>query len=140
VRLVLDTDVIVAAFRSPRGASAALLLAALEGRVTLLSSVALFIEYEASCTRPEHLMAAGLRPSEAVTFLDALASLVEPVEAYFLWRPSLRDPSDEMVLETAVNGRADGLVTFNLRDFGRVPQRFGIELLLPRDALERIGR
>jgi len=52
----------------------------------------------------------------------------------------LRDAGDEMVLEAAVNGRADALVTFNVRDFGKVPGRFGIEVLLPRDALKRIRR
>jgi predicted nucleic acid-binding protein len=60
------------------------------------------------------------------------------VKTHFLWRPQLRDPNDEMVLEAAVNGRADLLVTFNVRDFGTVPSRFGIEVMIPRDALERI--
>ena len=57
--------------------------------------------------------------------------MAEPVKTHFLWRPQLRDPGDEMVLEAAVNGRADALVTFNLRDFGSAPSRFGVELLLP---------
>jgi len=64
--------------------------------------------------------------------------MAEPVETHFLWRPQLRDPGDEMVLEAAVNGRTDLLVTFNIRDFGPVPQRFGIAIILPREALERI--
>jgi hypothetical protein len=62
-------------------------------------------------------------------FLDGLAALIEPVETHFLWRPRLRDPADEMVLEAAVNGRADVLVTFNLRDYGAIPLQFGIEVL-----------
>lgn len=66
--------------------------------------------------------------------------MAEPVETHFLWRPQLRDPNDEMVLEVAVNGRADALVTFNLRDYGSVPSRFGVELMLPREAIGRIGR
>jgi hypothetical protein len=61
--------------------------------------------------------------------------MAEPVESHFLWRPQLRDPNDEMVLEAAVNGRANALVTFNSRDFGKVPAKFGIEVLLPERRL-----
>jgi predicted nucleic acid-binding protein len=71
-------------------------------------------------------------------FVDAVIALADPVETHFLWRPQLRDPSDEMVLEAAINGRADALVTFNLRDFGTIPLAFGIEVLLPREAIRRI--
>jgi PIN domain-containing protein len=80
----------------------------------------------------------GLSEREVEIFLDAVVAMAEPVETHFLWRPQLRDAGDEMVLEAAVNGRADLLVTFNVRDFGDVPSRFGIELMIPRDALERI--
>lgn len=137
VRLALDTAVVVAGMRSPKGASAALLKAALDGRIQLLANVALVIEYEATCLRPEQARAAGLRRGEIAKFLDALAALIEPVETHFLWRPQLRDVADEMVLEAAINGRADAIVTFNLRDFDGAAQRFGIDLWLPRDALER---
>ena len=72
-------------------------------------------------------------------FLDALIAMPEPVETHFLWRPQLRDPNDEMVLEVAVNGRADALVTFNMRDYGTAaPAQFGVEVLLPREAIARI--
>ncbi len=138
MRVVLDTDVIVAAFRSPTGASAALLEAALDQRITVVASVALVLEYEAVCMRDEHLAAAGLRAEQAVVFVDAVAALIQAVESYFVWRPQLRDPSDEMVLEAAVNGQADTIVTFNLRDFGSAPERFGLRLQLPRDALRRV--
>jgi putative PIN family toxin of toxin-antitoxin system len=138
MRIVADTDVIVAAMRSPAGASAAILLGARAGKVTLLASVSLAMEYEAVCSEPEHQLAAGLSAPEVAVFLDAVIALVEPVETHFLWRPQLRDPGDEMVLEAAVNGQARALVTFNVRDFGTVPARFGIEVLLPRDALKRI--
>jgi predicted nucleic acid-binding protein len=70
--------------------------------------------------------------------LDALAALADPVETHFLWRPRLRDPADEMVLEAAVNGRADAIVTFNLRDYGTIPNDFGIEVLKPSEALKRL--
>jgi hypothetical protein len=67
-----------------------------------------------------------------------LIALAKPVEFHFLWRPQLRDPADEIVLEAAVNGGADALVTFNVRDFGTIPSAFGIEALLPRDTIGRI--
>ncbi len=73
-------------------------------------------------------------------FVTAVLALAEPVEIHFLWRPQLRDPGDEMVLETAINGRADSLVTFNARDYGDVPAKFGIGILLPREAIRRITR
>ena len=140
VRVVVDTDVIVAAMRSPRGASAAILGTARQGRVMLLVSVPLALEYEAICSEAEHRLAAGLSEREVEIFVDAVVAMAEPVKTHFLWRPQLRDPSDEMVLETAVNGRADGLVTFNVRDFGTVPARFGIEVMIPREVLGRMRR
>ena len=138
MRLVLDTDVIVAAMRSPSGASAALLRAARQGEVILLASVPLALEYEAVCSEAEHQLAAGLNAAQGAIFVDAVVALSEPVKTHFLWRPQLRDPGDEMVLEAAVNGRADALVTFNVRDFGTAPAHFGIAVLLPREALKRI--
>jgi putative PIN family toxin of toxin-antitoxin system len=138
MKVVLDTDVIVAGMRSPSGASAAILRKARQGKVTLLLSVPLAVEYEAVCSEAEHRLAAGLSEREVEIFLDAVIAMAEPVETHFLWRPQLRDPGDEMVLEAAVNGHADLLVTFNVRDFGTVPSRFGIEVMIPCDALERI--
>lgn len=66
------------------------------------------LEYEAVCSRSAHRTAAGLTQKEVGIFLDAIAALVEPVETHYLWRPQLRDPGDEMVLEAAVNGQAHG--------------------------------
>jgi len=140
VRYVVDTDVIVAAMRSPGGASAAILRAARNGRVTLLVSVPLGMEYEAVCSELEHRLAAGLSEREVEIFLDAVLAMAEPVKTHFLWRPQLRDPGDEMVLEATVNGRADALVTFNVRDFGTAPARFGIDLIIPREGIGRIRR
>jgi len=64
--------------------------------------------------------------------------MIEPTEIHYLWRPQVRDPADDMVLETAVNAMVDAIVTFNGKDFGDVPRRFGIEILLPRDALSKV--
>ena len=140
MRLVLDTNAAVTALRSPTGASAALLVAARQGRVTLLANVARAVEYEATCLRAEHVLAAGLSRQEVEVFLDAVIAMVEPVETHFLWRPQLHDPADELVLEAAVNGQAQAIVTFNQRDFGAAPGRFGIEVLTPAAALQRIRR
>jgi len=138
VRIVADTDVIVAAMRSPNGASAEILRKARQGRVTLLVSIPLAIEYEATCSEAKHQLAAGLSEREVEIFLNAVMAMAEPVRTYFLWRPQLRDPGDEMVLEAAVNGQADALVTFNVRDFGTVPARFGIEMMIPREVIGRM--
>lgn len=124
--------------RSPAGASAALLTAARHSALTMLCSVALALEYEATCRLAEHREAAGLSLEETEIFIDAILAMVEPVEPHFLWRPQLRDPADEFVPETAINGRAEAIVTFNRRDFGAVPARFGIEVLTPGAALRRI--
>jgi putative PIN family toxin of toxin-antitoxin system len=137
MRLVLDTNVVVAAMRSPTGASAALLRAARRGDPVLLANVALALEYEATCLLAEHRLAAGFDLAQCGVFVDAVVAMVEPVESYFLWRPQLRDPADELVLEAAVNGRANAIVTFNRKDFGTTPARFGIDVLLPRDAIRR---
>jgi putative PIN family toxin of toxin-antitoxin system len=134
----LDTDVLVSAMRSPRGASAAILRAARQGRATLLASMPLALEYEAVLSRAQHRLAAGLSEREVTIFVTAVVAMAEPVTTHFLWRPQLRDPGDEMVLEAAVNGRADALLTFNVRDFGTVPAQFGVKILLPRDAIRRI--
>ncbi len=106
--------------------------------MTLLASVALALEYEAVCSRPEHRLAAGLSENELNVFVDAIIALAQPVTMHFLWRPQLRDPCDEMVLETAINGEADVLVTFNARDFGAAPGHFGVDLLLPREVIVRL--
>lgn len=137
-RFVFDTDVIVAGMRSPSGASAALLGAALDRRLTMLASVPLFFEYEAKCIDPVHWTAAGITREQADIFVNGIAALIEPVKTHYLWRPMLRDPNDEMVLEAAVNGRADAIVTFNLRDYGAVPKKFGIDTITPSIAIRRV--
>jgi len=136
--MVLDTDVIVAALRSPTGASAALLMAVRRGEIRMLANVALALEYEATCRRAEHGVAAGLTPTQVGVFIDAVIALAEPVETHFLWRPQLRDPGDELVLEAAVNGQANAIVTFNQKDFGDIPKKFSVEVFAPVDALRRI--
>lgn len=138
MRLVLDTDVIVAAMRSPSGASAALLVRLLNGEATLLLSVALAFEYETVCMRAEHRLAAGASADDVRGLIDAIIDVIVPVEVHYQWRPQLSDAGDEMVLEAAVNGQADAIVTFNRRDYGSAPERFGIAVLSPAEALRRV--
>src|ERR1035437_10723287 len=104
----------VAALRSDRGASRQLLISALDREIEVLASVPLMLEYEAVLTRPEHLDASGLTAAQVNEVLDALAKVLTPVHLRFLWRPRLKDPADEMMLETAVNGRADRRGTFDI--------------------------
>lgn len=140
VSYVLDTDVMVAAFRSSRGASHQLLLSALEERFELLVSVPLFLEYEAVLTRPEQLTACGLRRHEVERVLDDIAAVARPVRLAFRWRPFLPDPDDDMVLETAINGGGAAIVTFNQRHFGVIEGAFRCALLSPMGALRHIRR
>jgi putative PIN family toxin of toxin-antitoxin system len=138
LRIVLDTDVVVAALRSPKGASAELIRRIDAGKATMVLSVALALEYEAQCMLPEHRLASGLSEKEVATFVDGLISLAEPVLSFFRWRPQLRDPGDELVLEAAVNGQAEAIVTFNERDLREAKQSFGIAVIRPGEALARI--
>jgi putative PIN family toxin of toxin-antitoxin system len=139
-RVVLDTDVVIAALRSDRGASRVLLTGALQGDFTLLVSVPLLLEYEAVATRPAHLAASGLSERDVHVLLDALATVVVPVRLAFLWRPMLPDAGDDMVLETAANGRADLLVTLNRRDFEPAGEAFTFAIVSPKEALIRLRR
>jgi putative PIN family toxin of toxin-antitoxin system len=139
-RVVLDTSVIVAAFRSRLGASNALLGHVAERRLIPLATPGLFLEYEAVMKRPEQRQATGLTIDQVDDVLAILASAIEPVDVRFTWRPQLADPADEMVLEAAVNGRAEAIVTHNLSDFAGVAPRFGIAALTPGAALRRLSR
>lgn len=133
MKLVLDTNVLVAGLRSRTGASNPLF----RRRFTWCCSVPLFYEYEDVLNRAELLLDAGLSRSTAEKFLAAVSRAVTPVEVNYRWRPQLGDPDDEMVLEAAINCRA-AIVTHNARDFGTIPARFGLDLLAPAEALRRI--
>ena len=135
---MLDTDVIVAAVRSARGASRRLLENIHAGRLVGLISVPLLLEYEAVLSRREHMQVRGLSFSEVEAILDGLAGVMEHVVLHYLWRPLLRDGDDDMVLETAINGRATAIVTSNLKDFGSWPMTFGIEVLTPANCVKRL--
>ena len=134
--IVMDTSVLVAGLRSRSGASAALLKEIAESRVEIAVSPALFLEYEAVLKRGEH----GLPLQYVDGFLAELALCIHPVDIRFVWRPQLPDADDEMVLEAAINGLAEAIVTHNRRDFERAAERFGIEVMSPAELLEQIRR
>lgn len=140
MKVALDTDVIVAARRSRSGAANALLRALRAGQLEAVASVPMMLEYEAVLMRPEHREAMGLSEPQVQAVLDDLAALVTPVVPYFLWRPRLRDPDDEMVLDAAVNGAADAVVTFNKRDFLPAASLFNVQILTPAEALWQLRR
>ena len=138
MRVAFDTNVIVAALRSRTGASNALLRALRLGELEAVTSVPMMLEYEAVLMRSEQLQATGLTAQEMSVFLNGLAALLIPVLPYFLWRPVLRDPDDEMVLDAAVNGRAEAIVTFNVQDFVPEARQFNLLILTPAEALRRL--
>lgn len=134
----MDTDVLVAAVRSDRGASRVLLTAALERRYRVLASVPLMLQYESVLTRSEHLVAAGISEADVQVLLDAIALVATPVRISYLWRPILPDPDDDLVLETAVNGSAEVVITFNRRHFEPAADSFGIEIVSAAEAMRRL--
>jgi putative PIN family toxin of toxin-antitoxin system len=138
MRIVMDTSVFVAGLRSRNGASNAVLGLIADRRITPLATLTLFLEYEAVLKRPEQRAALGYSLDDVDRILAALASAIEPVELHFRWRPQLRDPADDMVLEVAVNGRAEAVVTHNIADFATMAEGFGIPALLPAELLRRI--
>lgn len=136
--MVLDTDVIVAALRSRSGGSNAVLIEVAKGRLVTLVTPALFLEYEAVLKRPEQRLVHGLDAAAIDEFLAAFAAASEAVEVSFQWRPQLRDANDEMVLETALNGWADALVTHNVKDFATIAGKFGLCVLRPGELLKEM--
>jgi putative PIN family toxin of toxin-antitoxin system len=138
MRIVLDTSVLVAALRSRSGAGNAVLGLVAQRRLILLASPPLFLEYEDVLNRPEHRLVHRLSPQQLDSLLQELAALIEPVELHFRWRPQVHDTNDEMVLETAINGDAAALVTYNTADFFVAAERFGIPVLTPAQLLKKV--
>jgi putative PIN family toxin of toxin-antitoxin system len=138
LRVVLDTDVVVAALRSVSGGSNAVMREIARGHVVALVTPALFLEYEAVLKRAEQRLVHGLSLGQVDRFLAALASASEAVNVSFSWRPQLTDSIDEMVLETAINGRADALVTHNVKDFSKAASKFGLRVLRPGELLKEM--
>jgi len=132
--------VVVSALRTRAGAGNAVLQLVAQRRLIMLATPPLFLEYEDVLHRAEQRLAHGLTPAAIDEFLAELAALIEPVEVHFQWRPQSRDPNDEMVLEAAINGRADAIVTYNVADFAAPAQRFRIAVRPPAEILKKVKR
>ena len=138
MRVVFDTSVLVAAARSRTGASHALVTSVPSTQFQICLSVTLYAEWQDALTRVENLPA-GQSPADAQRFLRYLASQACLQDIFFLWRPSLPDPDDDMVLELAFAARASYIVTHNMKDF-RGCQQFGVKAITPRDFLAILRR
>lgn len=136
MNVVFDTDVLYSGLRSSLGASRVWLMAALTGRVTPVATTALWLEYEAVLTRPGALSEFGLTSGEVGELLDGLADTAKMAVRTYRMRPVARDPDDDMVVEAALAGEAELLLTFNVRDFASA-RGLGFEILSPGGALER---
>ncbi len=135
-QVVLDTNVIVAALRSRRGASFRLLELLDQGRFGIHVSVPLVLEYEQEAARLTGPAALTQRDVRAV--VDYVCTVASRWKVFYLWRPFLRDPKDDMLLELAVAAGCDAIVTHNKGDFSGVEQ-FGVRIVSPREFLAELG-
>ena len=134
VRAVLDTSILVAAARSRNGASYQLVSMLPTSRFDFALTIALYTEWQAVLTRPEH-MPPGVSVEGVLAYLRYLASIAHLQDVHFLWRPFLRDPDDDMVLECAVASGSQYIVTHNIRDFSRVTE-LNVHAITPADFLK----
>ena len=139
MRVILDTNVLVAALRSDMGASYALVSQLPSERFQMALTVPLYLQYQDVLTRPEHMTGASTR-DDILNFLRYLCSIAHRQRVFFLWRPWLKDPQDDMVLEAAVASQSRYIITHNLRDFtgSGIEGHFGIVPLRPREFLHRL--
>jgi putative PIN family toxin of toxin-antitoxin system len=135
-QIVIDTNVVIAAQRSRRGASAKLMSLIGTGLFEIHVSVPLVLEFEEVLLRQRASL--GLTHEDVTRLVDALCALAHHQEIHDLWRPYLRDAGDELVLELAVAAEFDYIVTYNKSDFWGT-ERFGIEVINPKALLERTG-
>ena len=131
--VVLDTNVIIAALRSKRGASNKLLSLVGTHQFEIHDSVALILEYEDVIQRQREEL--GLSREDVSIFIDALCSMAHHHQIYFLWRPALSDVNDELVLELAVSAQCEYIVTHNISDF-KGTEQFGIQTITPKEFLQ----
>ena len=138
---VLDSNVIVSGLFSRRGASFWLLERAISGQLAFAISVALALEYEDVLFRPKSLVLSWAEADQIDAVLDALlagAKLVQPIR--FRQRPALPDPSDDLVLECALQAQASAIVTTNVRDFSSVEAAYGLNVMKPGDLVAKLRR
>lgn len=133
--IVLDTNVIIAALRSKRGASNKLLTLVGTRQFEIHDSVALILEYEEVIQR--HREEFGLSEEDVSIFIDSLCSMAHHHKIYFLWRPFLTDVNDALVLELAVSAGCEYIVTHTISDF-KGTEQFGIQAITPKEFLQII--
>jgi putative PIN family toxin of toxin-antitoxin system len=136
LQIVVDTNVLVAAFRSERGAARLFLNNLDDPRWQINVSTTLLLEYEDVLKRPEmneHISDGNVEP-----FLEAVCSISKCHNIYYLWRSVARDPNDAFILELAIRISADFIITFNARDFSNASD-FGVKLATPREFLQFVG-
>lgn len=134
-KIIIDTNVLFAGLYSASGASYKLLSLLVSGEFEIILSTPLLFEYEDVLKRNQLLL--NLDSAEIEIILDNLCSLAQFQKVYFLWRPYLSDPKDDMVLELAVAASIKTIVTHNLKDFAGV-DKFGVEAITPKAFLERL--
>ncbi|MDO9244624.1 MAG: putative toxin-antitoxin system toxin component, PIN family [Rhodocyclaceae bacterium] len=138
MRVVIDTNVFIGACLG-RGAANAVVAACLQGRCTPLMGAALFAEYEDVMGRTPLFQACRLDAGEREELLDVFLSRCEWTRVYYLWRPNLRDEADNHLVELAVAGAAECIVTRNLRDLRAMELRFpALRVVTPEAFLEEI--
>ncbi|MBL1277427.1 MAG: putative toxin-antitoxin system toxin component, PIN family [Ectothiorhodospiraceae bacterium] len=136
INIVLDTNVLVSALKSKNGASFKLLSLIDNGNFILNISVPLFLEYEAVALRES--LNLPLDKSDIEDILNYIAQVSSKREIFYLWRPYLKDPKDDLVLEVAVESRSNVIVTYNKKDFVGI-DKFGIKALTSKEFLNRRG-
>ena len=134
--VVLDTNVLVAALRSRNGASFKLLSLVGTDAFDIAISVPLVFEYEYAMLKSA--AETGLKDSVVSDILDFVCKSAKHQDIYFLWRPTLRDASDDMVLEVAVASGAEVIVTFNKKDFAKA-EYFELEIYSSGEFLKSEG-
>ena len=134
-RVVIDTNVVVSALRSRRGCAFQVLMATGGDQFDVAISVPLVLEYEAALREQRGVV---FTDSDIQVVLDYLCLIGHRQPVFFLWRPQLPDPKDDMVLELAVAAGCRAVVTYNGRDF-RGAERFGVQVWTPRDLLKTVG-
>ncbi len=135
-QIVIDTNVFIAALRSRRGASYRLFTLLDRGTFDITISVPLIMEWEDAAKRIAREV--GLTHADIDNILDYICRVAHKRTIHFLWRPFLKDPQDDHVLELAVVSGCDVIVTHNVRDFSGSEQ-FGIRVVTPKEFLQAIG-
>jgi putative PIN family toxin of toxin-antitoxin system len=137
---VLDTSGIISGVRRRHGASNRLLQLAYAHSFKMLATPALFLEYEDVLGRDEQRVVHGMSLEHTAAFLIGIAAMIEPVKVYYRWRPQMQDVDDEMVLDAAINGRADVIVTHNLKDFLTAASRFNLRVVTPASFIGEVQK